>query len=319
VGCSITWRAGSGASAGWPWPCRGAWPGRPAGAGPVVQVALDPAPLGVGGGDDLGPAAGQRLDPQGQLLARLGRAGPGRRPRRPRATTLATQGAASSMAAASDGRHQAERPARGRPPPAREASGQHRRRPAGRHQQAPGGPAGHGQQVVAELAPGGRGPPGPQRPQQQPRRRGPRRGRDLDPEHGPEPLPLEGAEPWMAQSSSTGPARTTPRRTRPAPSPGRPVEQAPERGQPAEDAARRARPVRRPGRQPGQGVHGRPPVARRSPSRTWPHGKRRRGRRPCGPPPPGVENPTPAAPRAPTTARPVGGQLVPARTQGGHR
>jgi hypothetical protein len=48
--------------------------------GPVVQVALDPAPLGVGGGDDLGPAAGQRLHPQGQLLAAAGsEQGPGSR------------------------------------------------------------------------------------------------------------------------------------------------------------------------------------------------------------------------------------------------
>src|ERR1035441_9987248 len=38
----------------------------------VVQVAFDAAALGVGRGDDLGPAAGQRVDPLGQLLAPAG-------------------------------------------------------------------------------------------------------------------------------------------------------------------------------------------------------------------------------------------------------
>jgi hypothetical protein len=45
----------------------------------VVEVALDPAPLRVGRGDDLGPAAGQRFHPQRQLL---GAAGTEQRPRR---------------------------------------------------------------------------------------------------------------------------------------------------------------------------------------------------------------------------------------------
>ena len=37
--------------------------------GPVVQVTLDPAALGVGRGDDLGPALGQRLEPEREFLA----------------------------------------------------------------------------------------------------------------------------------------------------------------------------------------------------------------------------------------------------------
>ena len=43
----------------------------------VVQVAFDPAAFGVGGGDQVGAAAGQRLDPLGQALAA---AGPEQRP-----------------------------------------------------------------------------------------------------------------------------------------------------------------------------------------------------------------------------------------------
>jgi len=44
-----------------------------------VQIPLDPAALGVGRGDGVGPAAGQRLDPLRQLLAA---ARPEQRPRR---------------------------------------------------------------------------------------------------------------------------------------------------------------------------------------------------------------------------------------------
>ena len=95
--------------------------------GAVVQVALDAAALGVGRGDELGPAAGQRLDPLPPAPRRgRGRAGAGPRTCRAAATPRATHGAASSSAAATRTTPTRPAPDRSLGPERRE----HRRRPA---------------------------------------------------------------------------------------------------------------------------------------------------------------------------------------------
>ena len=91
----------------------------------VVQVAFDPAAFGVGRGDQIGAAAGQRLDPQRQRLAA---AGPEQRPGQ------ALVGP-------------------GHPP------GQRRHDGKQGNQQAPGQAGEHRKQVVRELVPGA--PQGP--------------------------------------------------------------------------------------------------------------------------------------------------------------
>ena len=157
--------------------------------GAVVQVALDAAALGVGRGDDVGPAAGQRLHPQLQLLGRgSGRAACGPPARRRWPPPLATHGAARNRAATSTS---TARRAPGQP--ARVGGRDERRRPAGRHRDAAEQPDDQRQQEVAELAPGGRAAPGAGQPDRPPARR-PGRSRDLDAEHGPEPDPVHGAE-----------------------------------------------------------------------------------------------------------------------------
>jgi hypothetical protein len=132
-----------------------------------VQVALDPAALGVGGGHDLGPAAGQRLDPHRQLLAAAGT------------------------------------------------------------EQGP--------------APG--------------------RSRDLDPEQGAEPRPLEGAELSYAPEQQHGPGHGD-RRIQHGQSPaaGRPLDQAPDRGHPDQDQPGEHRADAGAGRHAGEGMQRRPPV-----------------------------------------------------------
>ena len=173
----------------------------------VVQVALDPAALGVGRGDDVGPAAGQRLDPLRQFLAAArARAAPGPRPRPPGVTCRASQGAASSSpAAAAHGggsgggaaggpwpgsRSRPPGPASRRPPARRRATPMRiasRWNPSCRHVVAAShGPTGHGLRSAAS------GPAGISRPSVA-------RSRDR----------CSAVSPCTAHSASTGPATTT--------------------------------------------------------------------------------------------------------------
>ena len=179
-----------------------------------------------------------------------------------RATALATHGATSSRAADSAGLDEADAD-----PPAvaqqagQPGGGQDRRQPAGRHQDAAEGPADQGQQVVAELAPGRRGPPGPDRPQRPGAGGGRGRRRDVDPEHGPEPGPLERAEPARAPGQQHRPGQGDGRVEQGTPpAADRPVDQAPDRGQPDEDQRHQHRADGRTGHQAGEGVQRRPPA-----------------------------------------------------------
>ena len=126
--------------------------------GAVVQVAFDPAAFGVGGGDELGPAAGQRLDPHRQLLGAAGaeqapgrgRVGPGDAPAPPTARR------AAGRRQPSQARPMRSRRTVARPTSAASTAPTSRARPARRRR-----PPSRGEQVVAELPPGGRGTPRP--------------------------------------------------------------------------------------------------------------------------------------------------------------
>ena len=290
--------------------------------GAVVQVAFDPAALGVGGGHDLGPAAGQRLDPQRQLLGcGRGRAGPGRRPRRPGPRPAPPSGAASSMAADSTARPR-PCPAAGRPQAGGEDGGQHGCRPADRHQRAAGGSTDQGQQVVAELPPGGRCAPGPHRPQRPASRA--RRG-------GGAGI----STPRTARNRTrcrVPNARTHhERQHRPgqggrcidhgqSPAAGRPVDQAPDRGQPddhqpGEHRAEAPTPATR----PAQGMQRRPPASWPRSARSCDHRRRRRAHGHAGRPPPGCGKPHPGHTVGPNDSPAVPRQPGAGTDQGGNR
>jgi hypothetical protein len=158
----------------------------------VVQVPLDPAPLGVGGRDDLGAAPRQRLHPQRQLLspARAEQRPPehhvrlGNRTRRPRRRQQQRRRDQDRR----DGG--ARSPARVAPEDAGEPERDRQRQPARRHK-SPARPADrHGQQVIAKLPPGAGRPPRPQQPGE-PGAAAARRPGQLDPEQLTEPRPLD--------------------------------------------------------------------------------------------------------------------------------
>ena len=184
----------------------------------VVQVPLDPAAFGVGRVDQVGAAAGQRLDPQRQLLA-----GP-RAEQRPGQPLV--------------------RPGHlpGQPGP---DGKQHR-------QQGTAGPGDHRQRVESELAPGRGREPRPGQPRRGPG--GPGRGGDLHPERRPDPRPLQQGEPLhhprqqhQHQHVDGDEDRGVLPAARP-PAPGSPAPPPRSAGGPAEQEASRPVPASRPAR-----------------------------------------------------------------------
>ena len=140
----------------------------------VVQIPLDPAALGVGRGDDVGPAAGQRLDPLRQFLAA---ARPEQRPGRGLIRPRHLPGQPGRREQQPGRRDDGGGPGGGGRV-ARDQVGDrgHRGQPAGGHQPAAGHPGDDRQQVEPELPPGRGGEPRPDRPRPAPGRPRARRG-----------------------------------------------------------------------------------------------------------------------------------------------